>query len=608
MAIKESYIASTALVAVGVIALGALSMVHAQTAPPTPPLQAKLTVRPLTTGDVSVYKLPSTTQLSNGLYTVGLGEPLYLEVQVNSALPASAVTGVNWTLVYQPDGSKATLVASPLPLTIPVYEPSDRLVARPAARMLLRPDVEGVYVVDATVTTSDGTTTDLEQTFLGAKYVGIATCTLCHNGVLPEDMVTPWSKTGHASWFQQGVDGALGHYSASCVSCHTVGYDANNTVANGGFSAIAKALNWIFPATQQPGTFAAMPDALKNVANIQCENCHGAGSLHAMGAFDLGTNFNLTTNSGVCAKCHDAPTHHIKATEWNSSLHAVTTRDPSGPGREGCVGCHTANGFIGRMTGAQTVDTTYQAITCAACHEPHGATVPDTNLHLVRSLQPVTLADGTQVSNAGMGLLCMNCHQSRQNAAQYAATAPASSHFGGHHGTQADMLEGVNGFTYGKAIPSSQHGTAVEDTCVTCHMQDVTDTTSPYFLKAGGHTFKPRWEGDSTHAAVDLVGACQKCHGDSMTSFDTPFEDYDGDGQIEGVQTEVQHLLDKLSTMLPPVGQVKTSLTIDSTWTRPQLEAAYNWQFVHDDGSKGIHNTAYAVGLLKASIDSLSAK
>jgi hypothetical protein len=59
--------------------------------------------------------------------------------------------------------------------------------------------------------------------------------------------------------------------------------------------------------------------------------------------------------------------------------------------------------------------------------------------------------------------------------------------------------------------------------------------------------------------------------------------------------------------MLPPVGQPKTALTIDATWTRPQLEAAYNWLFITNDGSKGIHNMAYTVGLLKASITNLGA-
>ena len=48
--------------------------------------------------------------------------------------------------------------------------------------------------------------------------------------------------------------------------------------------------------------------------------------------------------------------------------------------------------------------------------------------------------------------------------------------------------------------------------------------------------------------------------------------------------------------------------TIDSTWTQRQLEAAFNWQMVKYDGNLGIHNTAYAVALLKASIADLKAK
>jgi hypothetical protein len=74
---------------------------------------------------------------------------------------------------------------------------------------------------------------------------------------------------------------------------------------------------------------------------------------------------------------------------------------------------------------------------------------------------------------------------------------------------------------------------------------------------------------------------------------------------IEGVQTEVQHLLDELALLLPPVGKTKSDLTIDSTWTQRRLEAAYNWQFVKYDGSLGIHNTAYTVALLEASIADL---
>ena len=284
-------------------------------------------------------------------------------------------------------------------------------------------------------------------------------------------------------------------------------------------------------------------------------------------------------------------------------MHAVTTTDPAGNAT--CVGCHTSNGFVGRMNGATTLDTTYGAIDCKTCHEPHGATTPTNAAHLIRNDAPITLKDGTLVADAGEGALCMNCHQSRQNAKTYAASTAGSAHFGPHEGPQTDMLEGVNGFEYGQKIPTSAHQFVVANTCVTCHMQ-ATATTDAAFLQAGGHTFKPSFTPAGSTTPVDLVGACQTCHGPDVTSFNFALFDYDGDGTIDGVQTEVQHLLDQLSTLLPPLGQPKTALNIDATWTQPQLEAAYNWLFVTNDGSKGIHNTAYTVGLLKASIAHLN--
>ena len=96
-----------------------------------------------------------------------------------------------------------------------------------------------------------------------------------------------------------------------------------------------------------------------------------------------------------------------------------------------------------------------------------------------------------------------------------------------------------------------------------------------------------------------------------ITTFDIPRQDYDGDGVIDGVQTEVQHLLDKVSTFLPNAqgvvdGTVKSSLSVKTNWTQSQLEAAYNWQFVNNDGSKGVHNAPFATGLLRASIADLT--
>jgi hypothetical protein len=138
-------------------------------------------------------------------------------------------------------------------------------------------------------------------------------------------------------------------------------------------------------------------------------------------------------------------------------------------------------------------------------------------------------------------------------------------------------------------------------------MQTV-EPTGEGFTQVGGHTFRVSHTDATTKKTVELLEACQKCHGPRLTTFNFRLMDYDEDGKIEGIQTEIQNLLDRLSALLPPTGQPKTSLTINSTWTRTQLEGGFNWNFVAEDGSRGIHNTAYAVGLLKASIDALEAE
>jgi hypothetical protein len=567
-------------------------------------LQGQLGTRPITRSDISVYKLPSTTALSGGLSTVGIGAAVHLEAQVSDAVAESEIGGVVWTLTSKPTGSAAVLEASPLSDEVPIYDPADRAASRLAGRKLLRPDVAGQYTVTAAITTTSAGTVTLTTTVTAGTYVGVKSCVTCHSGGNEKmNKSAAWSATAHASIFKEGVNGTNSdHYGSSCIVCHTVGYDATAGAVNGGFDDIAAQVKWSFPTAMKEGNWDAVPEALKNVSNIQCENCHGPGSQHATTGSK--STISVTSNAGACAQCHDAMAHHYRSGEWNNSMHAVATRDAAGAGHEGCVGCHTGNGFVGKVKGAATTNTEYSAIGCQTCHEPHGQTAPGENAHLVRNLQAVTLKDGTVVAKAGNGAICMNCHQSRQNAAVYATTTAGSARFGPHHSPQADMLAGANGFTYNKSIPSSAHGDVVKDTCVGCHMQAVPET-DPALTKMGGHTFKVSWAGGADGVRQELVGSCQQCHGEDATTFNFALLDYDGDGEIEGVQTEVGHLLDQLSALLPPNGTVKTALTIDATWTQPQLQGAYNWQFVKNDGSMGVHNMAYAVGLLKASIADL---
>ncbi len=570
----------------------------------------QLKPRPLSPSDRTVYGLPSTTQLSGGLNTLGVGEASYLEAQVLKGTP---VTNIVWALTSKPAASAAALAASPLGTNVPSFEPSEQLTYDLAGRQLLIPDVKGQYTITATVSTKTNVFV-LTNILTSAMYVGVGNingatptsnrqCVQCHDGGLTPDKVTSWSKTPHATMFTTAIDGLRSdHYGTNCISCHTLGYNTSLTATNGGFDDVAKLLSWTFPTNLTNGTWAAIPAALKQVSNIQCESCHGPGGEHGGNPAKISVSFS----AGMCAKCHASGSNHIKPREWLNSLHAEAPREESAS----CAGCHSGIGFIDRIGGASTVRTNYAAITCVTCHDPHDASNPSQlrSPGVVKLMDSSKAGGATVIANAGKGAMCMQCHMSRRDAASYVTTTAGSNRFGPHHGPQADMLAGVNAVTYGLSIPSSAHSAVVSNTCVACHMQTVASTNS-VFLKAGGHTFS--MSGTTTNnTTAELVGACQGCHGPSVTSFDMARMDYDGNGIIQGVQTEVKGLISQLSMLLPPLGQAKltvadVSSVVTTNYTPAQLKAVYNLLFVLEDKSYGIHNTAYAVGLLKASIADL---
>ncbi len=428
------YRALAGLLAVALMAVAVPATLNAQTTLQAP----RLVVRAVTTGDLALYKLPSTTQVSGGLNTVALGEPLYLEVEVDATIPANNIAGVIWTIVTKPAGSNAALVASPLGSNVPVYEPSDRLVYQVAGRQLLRPDVHGVYVISATVTAGSSGTTTVAQTFIAGTYVGISTCKECHNTGPAIQMVGPWSNTLHASIFTNGINGGSGTTGTSCLACHTVGYDANSTVNDGGFSLCGQAVGLDVPDHPAARQLERGPRHFAESGQHPVRELPWSGQ-RTRGQWRRPIAISVPSNTGACNQCHDEPTHHIKGTAWENSMHAVTTTDPAGNAT--CVGCHTGTGFIQRMAGISPItDTSYHSIDCATCHEPHGITAPANgsgDTHQIRNMASVTLADGTKVSltgndsqgyssAAGEGILCMQCHQARVTAPPTCTPPPAA--------------------------------------------------------------------------------------------------------------------------------------------------------------------------------------
>ncbi len=134
------------------------------------------------------------------------------------------------------------------------------------------------------------------------------------------------------------------------------------------------------------GNWASMPAELQGLANIQCENCHGPGSQHMFSHGITGnTNaISVSYGAGACSQCHDSLPNDYQSAQWNNSIHARTTRTPSGPSRAACVRCHTPGGFIQYAATLGTTNTyttnnantVYEAMTCQACHDPHDASNP----------------------------------------------------------------------------------------------------------------------------------------------------------------------------------------------------------------------------------------
>ena len=181
-------------------------------------------------------------------------------------------------------------------------------------------------------------------------------------------------------------------------------------------------------------------------------------------------------------------------------------------------------------------------------------------------------------------------------------------HYGAHHGPQADMLLGKNAPDFGMELPTSPHAVDGGNACVDCHMSgDLADAEGNINL-VGGHSFNMNDAEGNDH-----VEACAPCHGTIGSSFkDKKYyvngnADLDGNGIAEGLQIEVEGLMENLTAYLPhdADGNVLIhSSNVEGMILTPEImKAGYAYLWIEEDRSLGIHNPAFTVGLLKASIE-----
>jgi hypothetical protein len=148
-------------------------------------------------------------------------------------------------------------------------------------------------------------------------FVGMEECGFCH-----QEAVTFWKTTVHAkAWETLVEDQKQADY--DCVKCHVTGWE------------------------QPGGATLAFNETLRD---IQCEVCHGPGSLHvAADGKEKTSSLIRATPEDVCIRCHN--TEHSDTFEYKAYL-----RDVTGKGHGEAFRAKLGDGPVGRALRAAALE------------------------------------------------------------------------------------------------------------------------------------------------------------------------------------------------------------------------------------------------------------
>jgi hypothetical protein len=300
-----------------------------------------------------------------------------------------------------------------------------------------------------------------------------------------------------------------------------------------------------------------------------------------------------------CIECHGSSQLLTgKLAQWENSGHA--TGGHNDRNTTTCAVCHTSQGFVERAaTQAQATAATIAdplPINCYTCHKIHSTyTKADWNLTVT---SPQTFWSGGATVDVGKGNLCVSCHQARPvtpalpNPTTGGTIRITNSRYGPHHGSQGMMFTGKGGYEVGTGYTNSTHTTLIKDACTTCHMATAVGSIR------GGHTFKVSTEDEETGVVTYNTAGCVACHANAT----------DLNNLIKTTQTEIDALTAELKGLLVTKGilNATTDLAIvPKDLNGHEAGALYNYKFVEEDQSSGMHNYKYAKILLQNSINAI---
>lgn len=284
-----------------------------------------------------------------------------------------------------------------------------------------------------------------------------------------------------------------------------------------------------------------------------------------------------------CLECHESTQIAVIQAEFNTSQHYVGDKAVGyAGGRSYCAECHSHEGFVEYTTNGEVAGdiSAPSAWECGTCHGLH--TNFDSTDYGFRYNEPVTfLYDETVSHDFGNSNLCAFCHQTRRPGPEADADGNfeiETTHWGPHHGPQANLLIGV-GFAEidgSETYSNEPFGPHSAFNCTDCHMGDYNSDNNQ-----GGHSF---------NANVD---ACTDCHSDAAPDF-------------AGLKEDVETKLATLEGLLFDLGVIDADHhVIPDTYPLLQAQAYYNYIGIKEDRSGGAHNPAYINALLDNTIEAL---
>ncbi|MBE0647039.1 MAG: hypothetical protein IH596_04565 [Bacteroidales bacterium] len=326
-----------------------------------------------------------------------------------------------------------------------------------------------------------------------------------------------------------------------------------------------------------------------SAASLMFTSCTKEGPQGPAGANGTdGTDANAT-----CTQCHNFSELIVaKIVQYDASQHAAATT--LARNAVDCSPCHNSQGFQECLTTGEwetsEIIQNPAPINCRTCHKIHDTyTAADWELRTKASFTNCLggTTDMTTDGGDASGNLCARCHQSRLATPEITdptstttTLQPTSYRYGPHHGPQSPMLAGTGGYDInGDAVLANSYHTG-RTSCVDCH-----GATASGFA-TGGHTLWANTAGCNIPA----------CHDGAVTNFD-----------YEGKQTIIEEGLVILEHKLALAGVLDTVahpgyLVTTVAHTQKLLAIFYNYKFIEEDRSMGIHNFKRANGMIEDGI------